>query len=154
MAEGRRITDRRHPSAGVRTTDWRKLYILQHPLAVTLAAGAALAAAALAVMPGLLADTAIGAALPARLEYVWIAAWGGGGALSLAGYWRLAARFEVPGLVLQASAYGVYVLALADQRPASGLIGLVLAGLLAGGMAGRALVILTRPEVMPWDQRR
>lgn len=151
---GRRIDDRRHPSAGVRTSDWRKLYALQHPLAVTLAGGAALAAAILAAMPTLLADTAVGAAFPARLEYAWLAAWGGGGAMALAGYWRLAARLEAPGLILQATAYVVYVVALADQRPVSGLVGLVLAALLGLGMAARAVVILTRPEVMPWDQRR
>lgn len=133
--------------------DWRRLYVLQHPLAATLALGAVLATLVLALMPAVLADTAIGTQLPGPLEYLWLAAWGGGGALVLLGYWRLEARFEVPGLILSSVAYIDYVLALAGAHGKVGLIGIIIVGLVGGGMAGRAAVILTRPEVTPWDSR-
>lgn len=139
---------------GVRVEDWRRLYILQHPLAVTLAIGSTIAASVLAAMPQTFAETAVSEAYPPGVRYAWLAVYGIGGFIASVGYWRLAARYEVPGLILQSTAYGTYVLALATQRPAAGLIGLVMASLLCGGMFGRAIVLLTRPEAHPWEQRR
>lgn len=153
-ALARRLGDRRPAAAGVRVQDWRRLYILQHPLAVTVALGGTIAAAYFAVMPGVFNQTAIGQAYPLSVEIGWLLAYGIGGALSLSGYWTLRSHFEAPGLVLQSTAYAAYAIALLTQRPSSGAIGVVMASLLAGGLGARALVILTRPEVMPWDQRR
>lgn len=142
-----RLTEIRRPS------DWRRIYLLQHPLAVTLAIGAVVIAFTMLTHPALLAETTLAGALPEGLEYAWIALFGIGGALCLAGYWRLSGRLEISGLIAQASCYFAYVLVIVDQRGESGAILLCVTAFLALGMTARAVVIITQPEVRPWARR-
>jgi hypothetical protein len=133
--------------SAIREPDWRRLYLLQHPLAVTMALSSVIGSLALALDPALLDRTTLGSALPDAYKFLWLAFYGIGGAISLAGYVFLVSRLEAPGLVLQATCYAVYAVSNATA------LGLTITGGLAVGMGARALIILTRPEVRPWESR-
>lgn len=146
MTQGRSIA----PTATgeIREPDWRRLYVLQHPLAVTMAVAAVVGSVVCLAFPGLFEQSTVTRSLPGHLAHAWIALYGAGGVLALLGYWRLSSRFEVPGLILQSTCYLTYALAGAP------IIAVVVTLALAIGMGTRAFVIFTRPEVQPWTSRR
>lgn len=150
-----RSTDDLTPSRRVRIRagDVRRLYVLQHPWAMSSETTAAVAGVVLLLFPALMDDTTLGVAFPDAIEVAWLLAFAGGGLLALAGVMFLSSSLEVGGLVLLAVAYAVWAIAFPVVRGSGGLLACMLLTGMASGAGLRALLILTRPEIQPWKQR-
>lgn len=137
----------------VRASDVRRLYVLQHPFVMSSEAAAFLATVLLLARPDILHASSIGIAFPDAIAYGWLLTLGAGGACAIAGVVVLSSKLEAAGLVLLAVAYAVYALAFPGVRGTGGYLAACILGGMAFGAGGRALLIVTRPEVQPWRQR-
>jgi hypothetical protein len=141
----------------IRAGDWRRLYVLQHPFLVTVSLALALTGAMLLASPPLFDNTVIARALPSGLEYPWDTMLVLGGGSVLWGVWRLDARLEIVGLILQATALGVWAFVFTVETMAGrqivSVLPVSLAGSVALGMSIRAFMLAAEPEVRAWNRR-
>jgi hypothetical protein len=101
----------------VRAGDRRWIYVRHHPLIwIPLLA---VVGGCVALVPGVLPDTAVGQMLPAVWAYAWVAMYLGGGLCALVSANRLNAHWEAAGFCLIASCSAVYSLAIFSARSLS-----------------------------------
>lgn len=136
----------------IRESDLRRIRILERIFPALVCVAAVVGTVMMVLEPGVLARTAIGQYLPGALEYVWLAMFGGGGAMALAGLWWLNRLWYAGGLVLQSAAYAADALALTAVGSTPQLLVTILAGLAVAGIA-HAIVEIARPGGRPWAQR-
>lgn len=137
----------------IRDSDWRRLYLLQHPLAITVAAVLEATGVLLLFSPPLFAHSVVAQSLPSGLEYPWDLTLILGGSLMLTGFWRLNVRIEAAGAIMLCSALLVWVLVYVSADAGVSIISVALALAVASGLASRALIVLTAPEPSPWSRR-
>jgi hypothetical protein len=141
----------------VRDGDWRRIYVLQHPILISIAVTMLLTGVLLSTSPPLFQHSVVARALPQGLEYPWDACLVLGSALILVGIWRLDSRFEASGAVLLAAALTIWVFVYVTETDHNGEVSVILAPALAGavacGMALRAFTLVTAPEARPWLKR-
>jgi hypothetical protein len=141
----------------VRDSDWRRIYVLQHPILISIAVTMLLTGVLLSMSPPLFQHTVVAKALPQGLEYPWDACLVLGSSLILVGIWKLDSRFEASGAVLLAAALVIWVFVYITEVPHDQEFSVVLAPALAGavacGMALRAFTLVTAPEARPWLKR-
>lgn len=144
-----------HELMTIRDSDWRRIYLLQHPLALTVATVLLLTGLLLLLSPPLFRHSVVATALPAGLEYPWDLTLIVGGTLMLAGFWKLNANFEAAGAIMLSSALFVwdFVYVAGETGTPVSLMPAALAAAVAIGFSFRALVVVSAPEAKPWSRR-
>jgi hypothetical protein len=133
------MVDVNRPSSATR------LYALSHPLALAVAAGAAIAGFLFLALPGLfpIGESALAEWLPAHFIMVWAALYFCGGTLILVGILSGRPNIEAPGFVLLGAALLASTIAVFSIRGINpGLVAGSTIGPCAAGCLARAVILV------------
>lgn len=137
----------------IRDSDWRRTYLLQHPLAITISLVLTVTGVLLLVSPPLFQASIVAQALPSGLEYPWDLSLVCGGGTMLLGFWRLNTSVEAAGEIWLSTAIFVWLLVYVSGSGDVSVGAAALALAVAAGLLARAIVILTASESSPWMRR-